>query len=751
MDRVKRWLGIVGIALCLGGLYHGIDELQFSSYQWLENNNPIYQNKRYLDTEFEQGESLFLVIRLQQNYFNQALFNELDRIVGQIKQIDFVTEVNSPLHATTFIRDAQETLHNVSFKQAMERGLIDSKVYPEKLANSHYQGRLIDESGRIISIKLALGLDPDKNNDPIRVKVFERLKTIMSQSAHFKDYGFSGEAELYHRLDTMSKDNIRELLPWAAIGLLLMLALFFRHPIYVLITGTVTLMTLLLAFNINQWLNFSFNVLSASLPVLVITIAVADSIHIIKRWQDTIGLMPKKTVQTNPSPYLLTCWLHTWRPCFFTSLTSATGFGVFYFSELIPLSNFGLVAFIAILLAWPTIMVTTLLLLYIFRPTATQSTGMEGMALPVTDFIRRRDGQIILVTVGLFIAFLLSLPLAKTETNFLEVFFDPQSKTRQTFDLVDSALGGSGSVAIILRADAPDSFKELSLFEQIQRQIAAFDQINGLLSTSSLLQPIEMVHKPLGGEGLLPETENALAQELLFLEFSRDDINTDVLSEFVDFDYQNSRISLHTKNLKSSQTESFLSELKPTLNKVSSVDYLLTGNNVYFHRLSAYVLDSQISSILLTLLIIWMVFLVQFGFKLGTIATISSLTPITITLTLQILAGIPFDFSTVMVASVAMGLAIDATIHYLHRFNFHQASAERLQAATRDTQQPIIITTVILVAGFLLLTQSELQVIDRFSQLLSLALFLSLPATFLLLPGLLNRFVIQKRTAHRKS
>jgi len=747
VSEITRWLGLLFVAGIASGLWYNIDTLEFSTHQWLPDDNPTHQNKRYLDEEFNRGEHLFVVVRLREDYFMQDVLDELDQLFKALEDVEFIAEVNSPLHATTFIQDQEETLHSVSFKEAMESGLIRRQEYPQKLADSPYWLRLIDADARILVIKLIIDLQWERKIE-IRTSVFRDVKALMAKTSRFQDYGFVGEAALNHEIDSTSRNDLQRILPLVAAALLLLLTAFYRNFFYVLAASTVTGLTLLLALNVNQWLGYSFNVLSSSLPVLIMTIAVADSIHIIKRWQAIIASEPTGNVKTRPLPALVACWKQTWRPCFFTSLTSATGFGTFHFSELTPLSQFGSVAFVAILLAWPTIMLGTLLMLYVFRPTSTRSIGSAG-SLPIGRLGADRQGAVLGVAGLLVVVFVLSLPLARSETNFLEVFFDTDSSIRQTFDLVDDRLNGSGSAEIILRSDSPDTFKTLASFEEIQQQVSEASRLPEVLSVGSLLEPVEMVHKPLGGEGLLPTNEDALAQELLFLEFSRGDSNTDVLSDFVDFDYQSSRISLYTRNMTSSETEDFLARLQPILDKITS-SYLLAGSNVYFYELSDYVLNAQFTSLLLMTLVVWLVFLVQFGLRIGIAGTLASLMPILITVSLQILLGIPFDFSTVMVASVSMGLAIDNSIHYLHRFNFHRsagAGADASHEAATDTWQPITLTTLILIVGFLLLTQSELVLIDRFSVLVSTALLLSLPATFLLLPALLNRLVLPRRSS----
>lgn len=736
---------MLALALLGIGLYWNINDLRFSSHQWLPKDNPIYQNKLYLDEEFNQGEHLFIMVRLKQNYFDQTLVEALAKIVEQLKTTTFVKQISSPLHASTIIQDHADTLHNTTFKKALESGLISWQEYPDLLRTSYYWSRLIDQTARIIVIKLVLDINADTENSAARRRVvFQAADKIMALSSHFNDYGFAGEAELTHRIDYMSQQNVVTLLPLAALTLLVLLALLYRNAAYVLITLTTTLLALLITFNLNQWLGYSFNVLSASLPVLIITIAVADSIHIVKRWQVNLVSFPDVDIKHNPWPGISSCWQQMWQPCLFTSLTSAIGFGVFYISELIPLSHFGALTFIAILLAYPTIILSTLLMLYILRPTdAGRPNPSNTLMITMVNAVTKQQKNILRAACLLFILAISSTPLMRSETNFLDVFFSHDSATRRTFNSIDDKLSGSGSVDIIIRSNQTDTFKAIDIFEGVQNQVRSVREIAGVRAVSSMLEPINMVHEPLSGKAEeLPDTEEGLAQELLFLEFSRSDTATDVLSEFVDFDYQNSRINLYTANMKSSETEDFLARLKPALKELP-LSYTLTGSNVYFFELSRYVLNAQFLSILLTSLLVWLLFILQFHFRLGTIGLIASILPIIITLGTQIFLGIPFDFSTVLVASAATGLCIDDTIHYLHRFNIHKEKwplHQCLQQASIDAWQPIIVTTTVLMGGFVVLLASDLVIIERFSLLLNLALLLSLPATFLLLPAMLYRF-----------
>ena len=108
---------LLGIALLLG---KNIGDVEFSNYRWLPPDNPIDRDKRYLDDEFNHGENLIALVRLpdslENGFFSAGVYEELDAVVAQLQAIDKVSEVTSPLHAKTILKDAAGTLHNVSFQ-----------------------------------------------------------------------------------------------------------------------------------------------------------------------------------------------------------------------------------------------------------------------------------------------------------------------------------------------------------------------------------------------------------------------------------------------------------------------------------------------------------------------------------------------------------------------------------------------------------------------------------------------------------
>ncbi len=750
-----RWR-ILGVGLLLGLLFAsllpGLLGVRFDNYHWLPAEHPVRAAKEYLDKEFEQGESLVVGIRTKQDYFSEGVLDELDAVYRELEQNRYIKQINSPLHAKLAIMDRDGSLSLTDYKSALDRGLLkDMEDYRQHLIDSDYWGQLIarDANSFALIIKSDIAYGETKYKFAKREEVIGLVGDILSKTDYLNDYDLTGETELIYQLDKRSRGNLLRFLPIVILITFILLILFLRSFLMSLIVMLTALLTLLVTVNVTVFNGHAINVVSLSLPILIVVISVADSIHILARWRHLVYMR-------EPNARLLQTLKETWLPCLATSLTTATGFGVFYVSELLPLSQFGLDAFLSVLLAYPLILLVTFSLLFALgerldvrvrgkrdKPGAGSqqvrlslvcrcTRGMQSAGLPIT--------LLILVATGLVIA---QLRFAYTETNFLDAFFPKQGKTYQAFQFVDDNLGGSGAIDIILRREN-DAFREIEVFDKIRTMVADLEKIPNVNYVNSYLLPIRLVHKEFAPGEDTPTTRQQLAQEILFLEFSRSDTKNDVLSPYVDFTYANSRLHLQTPNLSSLQVRRLLDDhIRPVLADKITADKLLTGTSYYFQALSDYVLRTQLESFLICFILVWFLFILFFGGRIGTIALIANMLPIGVSLGSIAMLGLPFDFATVLVASISLGLCIDDTIHYLHYYQLYQKDKVStrslvLPQVSDVLSRPIFLTSLLLLVGFGVFIASDLVVMVRFGFFSALAIAGALFSVFVFLPCMLT-------------
>ncbi|MGR3915065.1 MAG: MMPL family transporter, partial [Gammaproteobacteria bacterium] len=346
------------------------------------------------------------------------------------------------------------------------------------------------------------------------------------------------------------------------------------------------------------------------------------------------------------------------------------------------------------------------------------------------------------------------LALARTETNFLAVFFAEDSAVRRAFDLVDSELGGSGRVEVVRRG-AAEEFATHAAMREVEGFAARFAEIGAVTHVDSYLLPVRMADRAFGGAGL-PHSDHALSQELLFLSLSRSETERGVLSPYLDFNYAGARLSLQTANLHSPELARTIAEVADVVRAHDAANpadaanadstppaaavhqrTTITGFGVFIHNLGEHVLRTQAVSILLSILIIGALLLAQFGLRLGLAGLLANLLPLAATAGLVAWLRYPYDFAAILIAGVTLSLSVDDTIHFLHHYRRARSPRDARRRALLRTARPIAVTTALFCCGLGVVAFSDLVVLRRFACFAAFGIACALLAVLLFLPAIL--------------
>lgn len=226
----------------------------------------------------------------------------------------------------------------------------------------------------------------------------------------------------------------------------------------------------------------------------------------------------------------------------------------------------------------------------------------------------------------------------------------------------------------------------------------------------SWLIPLHMLHKNLSEDNsTLPDSDDLLAQEILFLEFSRSEDSPGVLANWLSFTYDSARIELQTDNLPSEKLDELLKHIKQKIDTLDLQDIKVefAGTNVFFLSLNKEVLHTQFVSLLVTIIFCWLLFLSRFGNRASWLVIYTTTLTVLITGGIIVFLEIPFDIATVMIASVSIGLCIDDSVHFMHNYAIHKKHYEKSQAIQKTLTQispAIISTSILFIVGFVSLS-----------------------------------------------
>ncbi len=715
--------------------------LKFDSDLWLSRDHPLEKHIDYLDEEFEKGETLFLIISPEKNFFSDPLlFSAISALENRLSLIPGVISSRSPMSAKTVIQSG-DSLQIRSFQNALETGFIkDAGHFQALFTESPYHGRLLSEDGKTVSIQMRVDT---RRRAGFRNKLFEAVKKEIGDS-RFPQALLSGDAALQAEINRTVRNELFFLLAAGAGVVAVFLLVFMRNRFHVAVLMTCLVIAVAQSFATVNLLGHSFTPVSLSLPLMVAVIVIADGLHIFSIWDREIASAGGSPLGSTISK--------TWLPCLITSLTSAVGFGAFSVSKLIPVSNFGIDSLVAIILCYPLLIATAWGALWMFPSPMSSSVPKDGgrITSPVLRSSRRflaREKKTALVFGFLSLFLASSLIYARTETNFLNVLFKKSSRIAQAFDLADRKLGGSGSVEIVVEGETPMHFHKIENFKRVKKLIENFNSNPFVNNSDSYLLPLEITHRPLSNRSnsVLPRNGDELAQELFFLELSRGEREKDLVSPYLNFNSSTARIEAQTPNLNSSKLGSLIDFVKLRSSEIfPDANVVVTGSGAYTHQLSRYVISTQVRSFALTFAVIGIVFISVFGLRFGMAGFISNMFPVLVATGMISLLEVPFDFATVLVAGIILGLSVDDSIHFL----YHCKKAEKVSPDTGEAiekslsivTRPVVLTSLLFCAALAVLCSSSLVVMVKFALFTIAGLIAAMISALVFLPSLVKIF-----------
>ncbi|MGI9346173.1 MAG: efflux RND transporter permease subunit [Gammaproteobacteria bacterium] len=744
-----------------------VRQLEFNNDRWLAEDHPVERSLDWLAEDFDAGETLLVILPLKERWFTSPETQKhVEDLEDQLSALPLVLESSSPLTARTVIQLPPSASQPVpvleigSFSYAIKQQAISpdaqqasgKKSYEQAFRDSPYMGYLLSADTLLAAIKLKL--DTRENHQGRQVVMREIQQTI--QGNWGDDYWLVGSAAIKNELNLRLGDDTVRLLLLAVITAFALLYLLLGSWRQALLISVCASSCMLVALSWLVWLGIPFSAPALILPVMIITVSVADSVHLTLHWN--------RLYRQHPSAQAAwTALKNLWLPCFSASLTTAIGCGSFILSDIVILSEFSVVAILGVFTAYP-LMIAPLIGALALKPDwfdakVSGRLGIERLYILLVQPIekRLRQGQTAQILVASMGVLVVSLVLAAglyrlhTESNFLAIFFDESDHIRQGFDLVDRDLGGSGSVEAILSSDQDSYFSSYSAMESVASVEAALE-IPNVLRTDSYLIPIRQVHPHLSGQQGLPENDAELAQEIAFLEYSRSEEQRGVLEPYSDFSYSASRLSMHTPNLGSSDLAVLLDEVQDTVDQQGNWTVTLTGFGVYLHSLAELILETQLLSLMLTFALIFLVFLAQFRGWQSVLGVVANMLPLAATAGLISWLGLPYDFGTILVIGVTLGFAVDDTLHLLHHYAHlkkQDLPADQCLAQALQLSGPGILTAgIVLACSLALLLSSSLVLIDRFAVFSIFGLVVSLICALVLLPGMLLALDKRRSAGH---
>ncbi len=589
----------------------------------------------------------------------------------------------------------------------------------------------------------------------------EVVRAVEKVAARFEAPDFpihlSGSPVLLDFYHTLIQKDVGKFMGLALLAFTVFLLYLFRRPSGALMPMLVVILSLLSTFSLMAIFGAPFTLVTSVLPSFMISVGVGNSVHILaifyRRFRET----------GNKEEAIVYTFGHSGLPVFMTSVTTAVGLLCFSTAEMAPVADLGIFGGIGVLMILLFTLVLMPALIAVFP--LPQNTLFEGKKTGqtvdrfltwVANFSSRKPWAIMAISGVLVIGAGVGLSFQEFGHSILN-FLPTDSAVRQTALLLDRKMKTGMGFAVVVNVGNENGLYEPQMMNHIE-ELSTFaesyrDETGNLVvgSTSSIVDVLQETHKALNSNDpeyyAIPQDRKLIAQELLLFENS----GSDDLERLVDTRFSKTRINLMTRSTTNGEIKDasdyvdFANDLGREAERIfgNSAKIAVTGTGKLLCQIVDLMMISVAKGYIIAGILISILMMFMMGsYRIGLLSMIPNLVPIIITMGAMGWLGIKLDMSNMLLGTLAIGMAVDDTIHFFHNFRGYYTKSQNAAEATRQTLlstgRAMLFTTVVLVTGFWLFMFSTLNNLFNFGLLVGLTLIMALLSDFFLAPALME-------------
>ncbi|MDP2542371.1 transporter [Tenacibaculum discolor] len=758
----NRYLVLITIAIITGLL---VTQMKYMRFSYTEANllptdhEVNIQYNKFLEIFGEEGNLIILGVK-DSTIFTPAKFNAWNKLVkdlDSLPQVDFTVSV-ADVQQLKADRKKRKFVVEPLFEKAPstdeEIKNIKKQLF-EKLP--FYNNLLYNDKG---TLQTAIYLNKDIVNTPIRKDfVFDVL--IPTIKSFEKDNKIDVRVSGMPYIRTLNSQNITDEMGIFVIGALLITAIifffFFRSFRATFITLLVVSIGVTWAFGFMGLFRYEITVLSALIPPLIIVIGVPNAVFLINKYQQEV----KK--HGNQAKSLQRVISKVGNATLMTNITTASGFATFIFVKSRLMREFGVLASVNII----SIFILALLIIpiiYSFMPLPEkkhlnhlEKKWMGNVVSWMERMVKKQRIAIYITTVSIIIFSMIGLYMIRVSGSLIEDM--PKGKQfYKDIKFFEYEFGGIMPLEILIDTKREKGVMKLSTLkkmEKLNETIETFPELSKPISVTNLVKYSKQAYY--NGNPKYYQLPTNQEKSYIFSYTKNSDSNSGMLKNFVDSTGRYARITTFMKDIGTDKMDIIQERLQAVINKQfpdEKFDVSLTGKALVFLKGTNYLIKNLVISLSLAIILISIFMAWMFRSpQMILISLIPNMLPLLITGGLMGFFDIPIKPSTILVFSIAFGISVDDTIHFLAKYrqellanNWKVKSA--VYSALRETGVSMFYTSIVLFFGFLVFTVSSFGGTIALGGLVSITLLLAMVSNLLLLPSLLLSF--EKKIANKK-
>ncbi|QIA06277.1 efflux RND transporter permease subunit [Draconibacterium halophilum] len=743
------FLSVLAVITIFLGYHARKVEMSYEYASLLPKKDQAYKDYQNFVEIFGQEGNLIIVGVQDTNFFRLDHFNAWKSLCDDLKKVDGVENLLSVSSTYNLEKNKEEKQFEVvnNFPDTItSQEELDGYVAEFKRLPFYRKLVYNDETDTYL---LAITVNQDKMASKEREDLVAEIQEVCHDYEQKEDVTLHYSGVPYIRVVNSVKIK-RELYMFSVLALVIcivVLFLFFRSfkavfvPVLIVITGVIWAMGMLSLFG------YKITLLSGMIPPLLIVIGIPNSIYMLNKFHH------EYVSHGNKIKALQRVIIKIGNATFLTNLTTASGFATFIIVKSDILRQFGIIASLNILgLFILSLLLIPIIFSFIGAPSSRHVGHLDNKfvttAIRKLMHITQNYRQVVyLVTIGVIVVSIYGITLMKSSGYMLDDIpeDDPVYVDLKFFE---RNFNGLMPLEIMVDTKKPQGVMQLTTFrkiEQLEDRLAEYPELSASTSLLNLLKFAKQAFY--NGHERYYSLPNNREKNFILQYASTGEENAEMLHSFMDSTKQNTRISIRVKDVGTKRMEELYARFNADIDSIftsDKYDVTVTGSSIISFKGNQYLLKNLFTSLGLAILLISSFMAIMFSsWRMVILSLTPNIIPLIFTAAVMGFTGIPIKASTILVFSIAFGISVDNTIHFLAKYRQELNMTnwdirKSVVIALKETGVSMLYTSVVLFFGFGIFTISNFGGTQAMGILVSLTLLVAVTSNLVLLPSLLS-------------
>ncbi len=747
---LKAPWAVIGVTLAITVLFFWVmkdnTRMETNLDEYMPKNHPAFIYSDKAEEIFKIKDGIIIAVENQDGIFNTETLDTLKQLTKALQKMEQINKNDvTSLYTADNIVGSEGGLDVRRFYKRVPKSKEKLDALRQNvLSNEMIFGKLVSENEKVAVV--IAEIEDGVFSQEFYYEILDLAKRFETDKIKMH---VAGRPIIEGELALLGPEDMKRMVPIVILVIALVLFFILRSVKSTLLTLGVVFFSTIWAFGLMALLGIPIYSVSTMIPVMLIAIGVAYSVHLYNHLQLFINKNPEATKREAVEDMIKAMW----NPVMIAAVTTAVGFVSLLTSQVYPIKYFGLFTAFGVAVAW--------ILSVIFIPAGIMAFGLpkrrevKETSKNDNSFLHRfavkvlRNKKLtIIITSAIVILSIIGMQKIWINSSFLDKF-EKDSDIVKTDKFINENFGGTTTLNLILDAgENPDAFKSpelLSLTDEMQKKVVHDLKVVG--NSFSLADFIDRMNMVMNADderfNKIPNSRDMIAQYLLLYEMSGD---PEDLNKVVNYDYTKLNVMFQLKSDNSKAINSALDILKTYEDdfKKHGVTMNYAGSGYKGLVFTDLILEGQVMSLILSLFIVIILLSLMFkNIKAGLLGSVPIIITALISFGVMGFLNIPLNTTTALLSSIAIGIGIDYAVHFIEQYRKYAKSTNHNMLLTAKktmahSGRAIIYNAIVVIAGFLVLLFSVFPPNRELGALVSLNMFTSFAGTLTILLVLLN-------------